>query len=176
MRVAFVVSLLAMVAADPLTGLSGALQSKLARPDAASALVGAWHLVSFESRTTGGEIRHPLGRAPTGQLIYDADGHMSAHLMDPERPRFAAGDLTQGSDAEVRAAMAGYIAYYGTYTLEQSRGVVTHHVQGALFPNWVGGDQVRHFRMDGDRLTISTPTIRIGSEDSTTVLVWERSR
>jgi hypothetical protein len=94
----------------------------------------------------------------------------------PERPQFAAGDLTRGSDAEVRAAMAGYIAYYGTYTLDLSRGVVTHHVQGALFPNWVGGDQVRHFRLDGDRLTITTPPIRIAGEESTTALVWERAR
>jgi hypothetical protein len=141
-----------------------------------AALVGTWRLVSFESRTTGGEIRRPLGPAAKGQLLYDAAGHMSAHLMDPDRPPFASGDLTRGSDAEVRAAMAGYIAYYGTYTLDLSRGVVTHHVQGALFPNWIGGDQVRYVRLDGDRLTITTPPIRIGGEDSTTVLVWERAR
>jgi len=40
----------------------------------------------------------------------------------------------------------------------------------------VGGDQVRDFRLDGDRLTIATPLIRIGGEKSTTVLVWERAR
>jgi hypothetical protein len=141
-----------------------------------AALVGTWRLVSFESRTTGGENRHPLGPAAKGQLSYDAAGRMSAQLMNPERPSFASGDLTRGTDAEVRAAMAGYIAYYGTYTLDQPRGVVTHHVQGALFPNWVGSDQVRHFRLDGDRLTITTPPIRMGGEDSTTVLVWERAR
>ena len=43
-----------------------------------AALVGTWRLVSFESRTTGGEIRHQLGPAATGQLSYDAVGHMSA--------------------------------------------------------------------------------------------------
>ena len=96
--------------------------------------------------------------------------------MNPERPLFASGDLTRGSDTEVRAALAGYIAYYGTYTVDWPRGVITHHVQGALFPNWIGGDQVRTFRLDGDRLTITTPPIRMGGEDSTTVLVWERAR
>jgi hypothetical protein len=147
-----------------------------AEPQTSAALVGTWRLVSFESRTSGGEVRHQLGRAAKGQLSYDAAGHMSAQLMNPERPLFASGDLTRGSDTEVRAAMAGYIAYYGTYTLDHLRGVITHHVQGALFPNWVGGDQVRYFRLDGDRLTITTPPIRIGGEDSTTVLVWERAR
>jgi hypothetical protein len=165
------------MSAGPFTGcVSEVPQRRAARLDTAPALVGTWRLVSLESRTTGGEIRYQLGRAARGQLLYDAAGHMSAQLMDPERPQFASGDLARGSDAEVRAAMVGYIAYYGTYTLDLSRGVVTHHVQGALFPNWVGGDQVRYFRLDGDRLTITTPPIRIGAEDSTTVLVWERAR
>jgi len=177
MRIEFVIALLATMSAGALTGCGSVLpRSGGLSPDGASALVGTWRLVSFESKTGDGAIRHQLGPAARGQLAYDAAGHMSAQLMDPERPRFASGDLTQGSDIEVRAAMAGYIAYYGTYTVDQTRGVVTHHVQGALFPNWVGGDQVRYFRLDGDRLTITTPLIRIGGEDSTTVLVWERAR
>ena len=177
MRVVLVVALLATVFAGPSAGcVSGVPQRQAVRSDTATAPVGTWRLVSFESRTTGGEMRYQLGRAARGQLLYDAAGHMSAQLMDPERPQFASGDMARGSDAEVRAAMVGYIAYYGTYTLDLSRGVVTHHVQGALFPNWVGGDQVRYFRLDGDRLTITTPPIRIGGEDSTTVLVWERAR
>jgi hypothetical protein len=144
--------------------------------DLPSALVGTWRLVSFESRVASGEVRYPLGRAPVGQLQYDAVGFMSAQLMDPGRPQVVSGDLTRGSDAEVRAAISGYIAYYGTYTVDPARGIITHHVQGALLPNWVGGDQARRFQLDGDRLTITTPPIRVGGEDSTTVLVWDRAR
>jgi hypothetical protein len=145
-------------------------------PTHPSALVGAWRLVSFESRAASGDVRYPLGRAPVGRLQYDATGFMSVQLMDPGRPQFASGDLTRGSDAELRAAIGGYVAYYGTYTVDPARGSVTHHVEGALFPNWVGGNQVRGFRLDGDRLTITTPPIRVGGEDSTTVLVWARAR
>ncbi len=101
---------------------------------------------------------------------------MSAQLMNPDRPRFASGDRLRGSDAEVRAATDGYIAYYGTYTVDMSAAVVTHHVQGALFPNSISGDEVRHFRLDGDRLTITTPPMQLGGEQLTTVLVWERAR
>jgi hypothetical protein len=140
------------------------------------ALVGNWRLVSFESRTAGGELRYPLGVTPVGQLLYDATGHMSAQLMDPERPRFAGGDLTRGSEAEMRAAVRGYIAYYGTYTFDLPRGLVTHHVEGALFPNWVGSDQVRHVQLESDRLTLTTPPMRVGGKEVTTVLVWERAR
>jgi hypothetical protein len=177
MRMVFVVGLLVAVSAGAtVAGVSAVPHSGQARPDAPGPLVGTWRLVSFESRTTGGEIRHQLGPTATGQLVYDAAGHMSAQLMDPGRPKFASGDLTRGSDAEVRSAMAGYIAYYATYSVDRSRGVVTHHVEGALFPNWVEGDQLRQFRLDGDRLTLTTPPIRIGGEEATTVLVWERLR
>ena len=58
--------------------------------------------------------------------MYDSAGRMSPQLMDPDRPTFASGDLTRGSDAELRAAVAGYIAYDGTYTLDPTRGIVTH--------------------------------------------------
>ncbi len=150
------------------TGVSSSL--------AAPPLVGTWRLVSFESRTASGEIHRPLGSAPVGQLVYDASGHMSVQLMDPNRRPFESGDFTRGSDAELRAAVGGYVAYYGTYSLDPLRGVVTHHVLGALFPNWVGRDQVRCIRIEGYRLTLTTPPMRVGGENATTVLVWERAR
>ena len=177
MRVVFVVALLAAMSAVASSACeSGTQQSDVTRGDMATALVGTWSLVSFKSRTATGEIRHPLGPAARGRLMYDAAGHMSAQLMNPDRAKFASGDLVLGSDDEMRAALGGYIAYYGTYTLDASRGVVTHHVAGALFPNWIGSDQVRNVRLDGDRLTITTPPIRIGGADAPTVLVWERAR
>jgi hypothetical protein len=101
---------------------------------------------------------------------------MSAHLMNPGRPPFASGDLARGNDAELRAAVGGCIAYHETFVLDSSRGIVTHRVEGSLFPNWIGRDQVRYFRLDGNRLTISTPPTQIGGEVLTTVIVWERIR
>jgi len=137
-------------------------------------IVGTWRLVSFESRSAG-EIRYPMGRVAAGQLNYDEMGNVSAHIMDPTRPAFASEDRAAGTDAEVRKAFVGYLAYYGTYDLDETKRTVTHHIDGASFPNWIGRDQVRIYRLDGDRLTITTPPIRAGGEDLITVLVWERT-
>ena len=142
-------------------------------PDA-HALVGTWRLVSFESRLQSGEIRYPMGRVVAGQLIYDAVGNVSAHIMDVSRPAFASGDRATGTEAEVRAAFVGYLAYYGTYAADHVRGTVTHHIAGASFPNWICRDQSRLFRLDGDRLTITTPPIRAGGENLITVIIWDR--
>jgi Lipocalin-like domain len=142
---------------------------------AAADLIGAWHLNSYESRDSSGATRYPLGRGVIGQLVYDASGHMSAMLMTPDRPLFASQDPQRGTDAEVRAAFDGFIAYFGSYSVAPLTATVTHHVIGASYPNWVGGHQVRHYKLDGTHLELSTPPIQIGGQSLITVLVWERS-
>jgi hypothetical protein len=60
------------------------------------------------------------------------------------------------------------LAYWGTFTLDSAAGTVTHHVMGADRANWIGSDQVRQFRFEGeDRLVLS-----LGPQD----LVWQRTR
>lgn len=102
-------------------------------------LVGSWRLVSFESRYENGDVKYPLGQQPLGRLSYDAAGNMSALLVQAGRPEFAGGDMRGGTDAEVRAAFEGFIGYFGTYSVDPAKGIVSHRVQGAAFPNWIGG-------------------------------------
>jgi len=52
-------------------------------------------------------------------------------------------------------------------------GVVVHHVTHALFPNWVGTDQVRFFKRAGNRLITSAPTIAVVGHVMDVMLVWE---
>jgi lipocalin-like protein len=143
---------------------------------AAAMLVGTWRLVSFESRDSAGAVQYPLGQGAIGQLSYDASGNMSAILMKPDRPPFASQDMRRGTDSEVRDAFEGFVAYFGTYTLDDAKRTVTHHVRGASYPNWVGGDQVRYYKMDGPRLVLTTPPIQVGGRPIQSVLVWERVR
>jgi hypothetical protein len=135
--------------------------------------VGAWKLISFERRTTaGGEVTYPMGQNPVGRLTYDALGRMSAQIMRPDRPKFQAGDAARTGTAEEKiAAFDGYTAYYGTYTVNESERVVTHHVEASLYPNWVGTDQRRPYEFVGDQLTLHVVN---GAAESK--LVWERVR
>ncbi len=108
-------------------------------------------------------------------LIYDGNGHFSGQIMARERPGFATGNLLKGSDAEVRAAFEGYVAYYGLYHADESTRLMTHHVQGSFFPNWIGDVQTRRFEFEGDRLKLSTLPIKGSRADLTVVLLWERA-
>ena len=137
--------------------------------------VGTWRLVSFESRDEAGGLQYPMGPDVSGQLMYDAQGNMSALLAQADMPRFASSDLHGGTDAEVRAAFIGFFGYFGTYSFNLREGTVTHHVRGASFPNWAGADQLRFFKAKGPHLVLSAPPISIEGHQLITTLIWERA-
>ena len=126
--------------------------------------VGAWKLISFERRTAAGEVTYPMGQNPVGRITYDALGRMSAQLMRPDRPHF---QNSAGSAEEKVAAFDGYVAYYGTYTVNPANHTVVHHVEASLNPNWAGIDLTRSYEFSNSQLILSTAELR---------LVWERAR
>ncbi|MES2177137.1 MAG: lipocalin-like domain-containing protein [Gemmatimonadota bacterium] len=137
-------------------------------------LVGTWRLAAFEVRDSAGVVTYPMGRHTDGQLILDTSGHASLHIMNPERPRFAVEDRARGTDAEVRAAFVGYLAYYGRYTVDEAKTTLTIRVEGASFPNWIGSDQIRRYAFVRDSLIITTPPMTANGSRLTTRLAWVR--
>jgi hypothetical protein len=53
------------------------------------------------------------------------------------------------------SAYTAYDAYFGTYTVDAKKHVVTTHVEGSLQPDYTDTDQPRPFKLRGDRLEIS---------------------
>lgn len=135
----------------------------------AARLVGTWRLVSYETDEQDGRRGKPFGSA-VGRLQYDGSGNMAGQVMRPDRPHAELGD---GSAQQLRAAYIGYIAYFGTYEVAPDGRTVTHHVEGALNPAWVGGDQVRGMRFEGEYLVLSAEVPKAGKV-VTHVLTWER--
>lgn len=139
-------------------------------------LIGTWTLVSFEHTGEDGQTVATYGEEAVGLLMYDALGYMSAQIMDRRRPRFASGNRRIASEAELQAAVAGYVAYFGRYDVDENGGFVVHEELGDIFPNGAGTRQKRFFRLEGDLLVLTTPTYVIGSERSTATVVWRRAR
>ena len=132
-------------------------------------LLGNWRLVSYETRDAAGRTGRPYGNA-VGRISYDAQGNMAGQVMRPDRAHVESGE---GNASRVREAYLGYIAYFGTYDVAPDGASVVHHVQGALNPAWVGGDQVRRLRFEGDRLLLSVDVHKDGALVTHT-LTWER--
>jgi hypothetical protein len=126
--------------------------------DAGRSLVGAWSLLECAEIMQDGSKRLPLGERALGQVVYTADGRMSAQLVRADRPAFASDDY-RGAPADVAAAaFQQYFGYFGSYTVDSGAGTVTHFIEGAWFPNLENKAQVRTLRLDGDHLVLEAAT------------------
>jgi Lipocalin-like domain len=65
-------------------------------------------------------------------------------------------------------------AYSGRYTVEGEK--VVHHVDISWNESWTSTDQVRRFKLEGDKLTLTVSVDAINGLEATSVLVWERER
>lgn len=137
-------------------------------------LTGVWGLVSSEFRTANGSVMHPLGENAIGQAIFTESGYMSAQLMRQNRSEFEADNQALGTSEEIQQAFLGYLAYYGRCEVDEAAQTITTHVDGSLFPNWTGGEQVRFYELSGDQLVLRTPPIALSDEEITGVLTWQR--
>ena len=99
---------------------------------------------------------------------------MMAILTIEGRKRFGANRFSGNVDDQAEAYKT-MNAYAGTYTLTDT-GVV-HHVEVASLESWVGSDQVRFTKLEGDTLTIKAPPLPAPPDGQLRVgtLVWQRS-
>ena len=139
-----------------------------------SLLVGVWTLLTYTEEKEGCEDTHPFGPKPVGFLIYTPDGFVSAQLMKPGRSAFQSRDWHQGTPEEYVESGSGYIAYCGTYEVDETNETVTHIPSVALLPNLIHGRQLRALTLNGDRLTLRTSSAGVDGVLVTSHLEWER--
>lgn len=128
-------------------------------------IVGTWRLVAFEDVEDGKVIRR-FGEKPNGLFVYTADGHVIIHIANPANPNCIAPSKKSGpgkkddlalpecSRAQMRVLLDGTVAYWGTYRVDAAAGEVIHVVKADLSNGYIGTDQRRQFRLEGDRLVI----------------------
>lgn len=132
--------------------------------------LGSWGLVSFEHVLPSGEVMRPFGDSPSGLILYQANGYMSAQLSVGSPARFASDDSLRASVEEAAEAWRTYFGYWGSFKVDMEKSIVVHRVEGSSFSNWIGTEQVRHFRFDrADRLILETPW-----SSGRFTLIWQR--
>jgi hypothetical protein len=134
-----------------------------------TAIIGSWRLVSWVVKATDGTVTHPMGENPVGLLMYDKLGYMSVHLMNSFRPIFEMG-YAETTLEELKDVYDGYIAYFGTFTIDVSEQTITHHVDGITNPSFVTTKLVRYYDFLVDKLVLST------DKQKTSSLTWLRIR
>ena len=134
-------------------------------------IVGTWKLVSVVYEDQETKARSPvLGERPKGRQIATADGLWLALVT-------AEGRTVPKTDEERAQALRTMIAYTGRYRVED--GKVITKVEAAWNEAWVGGEQTRFIRFEGDRLFIESPPMphpNVGGKVVRVIVTWERDK
>lgn len=163
-----------------LVGCCGALARAATQGQRSSVrerIAGAWQL---ESRTVkqgnGATVLDPvLGQQPAGRLFYDASGHMMLQMMRQGRAQ-AISVPSNPPDAKSSRIVLGYDAYFGTFTVNEAEGTITHRVEGSLFPEDLGKDFRRFYTLEGDTFTLRFTSPSPDGPALTRTLRFRRSR
>src|SRR5215210_218118 len=147
------------------------LLSSPAFADVKDQIVGTWKLVSvmYEDQQTK-ELTPVLGQNPKGSQIATREGRWLALVT-------AEGRKVPQTDEERAQALRSMISYSGRYRVEDNK-VITK-VEIAWNESWVGGEQVRFVRFEGDRLYIESPPMphpNVGGRVVRVIVTWERER
>lgn len=117
--------------------------------DDKASIQGAWKLVSYEVEVqANGEIMLPMGKNPTGYVIFSPESRVWFVLTGE-------GRKPAKSAEEKVVLLDSLIAYAGKYRLEGDKWVTS--VEVAWNPAWVGTEQSRSYKVEGDRLQVLTP-------------------
>ena len=133
-------------------------------------LLGTWKLVSYEREFKAtGEKGPALGKNPTGYIIFTPEGRFMM-VMTGE------GRKVPKTDQDRAALLKSLYAYTGMYRVEPDKFIV--NVDVAWNPEWIGSEQTRFFKVNGDRLQITTswavsPNFP-GKGEGRTVVMFER--
>ena len=132
--------------------------------------IGSWELHEWRAESMEGDIVYPFGPDAIGEIVYNDDGHMSVQIMKPNRAKFVSDDPLEGQRDEILSAYKGFIAYSGTYEVNEKSNQVFHHIKISSFPNWVGQKQIRNFEFRDNLLILSTDFI----ESRKHRLIWHK--
>ena len=108
---------------------------------------GVWKLVSYENEIQSTGQKEPLmGQNPTGYAIFTPERAMFVLTGEGRKP---ATTVHERADL-----LNSLIAYTGAYRIEGDQWITK--VDAAWNPEWVGTEQRRFFKMDGNRLQVFT--------------------
>ena len=140
----------------------------------AARLVGTWSLRSRIDATAAGErVAEPtLGSDPIALVYFDKAGNFAAQFM--KRDRSATPPPAAAGSNNTRA-VDGYDAYFGTYVVDETSGVVTTTLIGALAREHSGAVLKRAMQVEGDTLTITLDTTAPDGRPVQRTLTWTRS-
>jgi hypothetical protein len=166
-RTAITISAIAALGMAMLPGAASAQQKSIKEQ-----IVGTWTFVSALDVQPDGKKTDRWGSGAKGIFMFDGHGHFAQFITRSDLPKFAAGTADKGTAEETKAVLSGFVASFGTYTVNEADKTITTHVEGSVFPNLIGRDQKRSVAaLTADELKYTNPTTSTGTSAEAT---WKR--
>jgi hypothetical protein len=157
-----------------LAAFAAAASTSLPAPPAAPlSLEGTWVMDTAFETLADGTRATIYGPHPAGLMMIDREGRYTLQIFRRDRPRFASGDKTRGTDAEYREAVLGSSTHFGRVRIDAARRQLVFEVEAASWPNWEGRQQVRDYRFEGGLLSYQVPASASGNGTVATS-IWRK--
>ena len=118
-------------------------------------IVGTWKLVEFANLDTAtNSWIHPYGKNPKGFISYSKSGVVNINVSS-EIPLKIPKDSIENFKINLQDFRRNYsFGYFGTYSVDNEKMVVTFHVTGGTIPEYINTDQPRPIILTSDTLII----------------------
>ena len=147
----------------------------LAAPSSRDRLPGIYRLIYWRTTNPDGTVLEPLGPDPIGRITYHNNGLMSVMLMRRNRGPQARVNVQTATIEDLRDAVrntqamgSNFVAYMGTFDVDEDRHIVTHRIAGGSSPAFTGANFERRFELTANGLVLSVPP------NFNSRLEWER--
>jgi hypothetical protein len=148
-----------------------AVCASVAAQPAASGLLGTWRLLSFQAVADGEAPIDPWGKEPIGYAVITPKRFIT--VVTASDRKLPAGPTP--TPQELVASFVSQNGYTGTYRVDGNRLITT--VDAAAYATWYRTEQVREFKLEGNRLHLSTlhgPLPVAPGKRGRMHLVWEK--
>ncbi|HKG01192.1 MAG TPA: lipocalin-like domain-containing protein [Xanthobacteraceae bacterium] len=156
-------------AAMSLLAFGVAMPASPASAQADKNLVGAWTIVSITIEQ-GDKKSEPYGPNVKGTQVFDANGRFAVVVMRGDLPKVASNNRETATPEESQQIARGSLAYFGSYTTNETDKSMTLQIESATLANWNGTTQKRLYVITGDQMTLTNPTTSAGSGVAKVVL------
>jgi hypothetical protein len=118
-------------------------------------LVGTWRLIEFADLDLATSTwTYSYGKNPKGYFTYTKNNIVNLNISS-ETPSKISKDSAKNYNVNLLSWVdSNSVGYFGTYSVDLNKSIVTHHVKGGSLPWYIDTDQQRPFILKGDTLII----------------------
>lgn len=127
-------------------------------------VTGAWTLVSGSENYPDGKKNMPWA---TGSMILDSSGHIAFFLVGKDQPN---------TSPSVRTPVGPFVAYYGSYTIDEANSTVSYKIEQAASPIQKGTTRIQKVTFSGDTMTWTGSEIKTPEGTMTPVNEWKKAK